>query len=68
MGYRVSIQELAETADPWVNMCAWIADCMRWRGVVLTGEFAHWCWDFDGLPMDETCEREWDCCTCWDVS
>ena len=33
----------------------WVADCMKWRGEVLTGEKSHWCDDWDGLPMDETC-------------
>lgn len=38
----------------------WIADCLRWRGKVLTGKFAHWCFDWDGLPIDET-TPEWPC-------
>ena len=38
----------------------WIEDCMKWRGRVLKGEFRHWCIDWDGLPIDETCE-EWPC-------
>lgn len=33
-------------------------DCLRWRGSMLTGDFAHWCWDWDGLPVDETCRWE----------
>jgi hypothetical protein len=33
---------------------------MYWRGVVLTGKYAHWCDEWDGLPIDETCE-EWPC-------
>ena len=35
-------------------------DCMRWRGRVLNGDYAHWCPDWDGLPIDETC-NEWPC-------
>lgn len=38
----------------------WIDDCMKWRGEVLTGKYAHWCWDWDGLPIDET-TQEWPC-------
>jgi hypothetical protein len=38
----------------------WIADCLHWRGKVLTGRFAHWCDDWDGLPIDET-TPEWPC-------
>ena len=41
----------------------WRADCDRWRGRMLSGEKAHWCYDWDGLPVDETC-GEWPC-TCW---
>lgn len=46
------------------NTIDWNEDCMRWRGRVLTGEKAHWCWDWDGLPVDET-TPEWPTCTCW---
>jgi len=35
-------------------------DCMRYRRRILTGKYAHTCWDWDGLPIDETCE-EWPC-------
>ena len=37
-----------------------IEDCIRWRGRVLNGDYAHWCPDWDGLPIDETC-NEWPC-------
>ena len=43
----------------------WVQDCMYWRGVVLTGKYAHWCWDWDDLPVDET-TPEWYYCSCWD--
>lgn len=39
----------------------WQADCQHWRGRVLTGEHGHWCFEWDGLPIDETCP-EWPCC------
>jgi hypothetical protein len=42
----------------------WITDCLKWRGKVLTGENCHWCYDWDGLPVDET-TPEWDCCACY---
>lgn len=38
----------------------WIADCKQWRGKTLTGRFAHWCYEWDGLPVDET-TPEWPC-------
>lgn len=41
----------------------WEADCLRWRGMVLTGDWGHWCFDWDGLPVDETTD-EISCCTC----
>lgn len=41
----------------------WIQDCLEWRGRVLVGRQAHWCGDWDDLPVDETCP-EWPCdCT-----
>jgi hypothetical protein len=33
----------------------WVQECLCWRGVELKGVFAHYCHDWDGLPMDETC-------------
>lgn len=38
----------------------WITDSLHWRGEVLTGKYAHWCDDWDYLPIDETCP-EWPC-------
>lgn len=37
-----------------------IEDCIRWRGRVLRGHYAHWCPEWDDLPIDETCS-EWPC-------
>ena len=41
----------------------WIEDSIRWRGTVLTGKRAHWCPEWDFLPVDETC-AEFETCTC----
>lgn len=41
----------------------WIDDCMRWYGKVLTGKKAHWCPDWDDLPIDAD-SSEFECCTC----
>lgn len=38
----------------------WLVDCKRYRGHTLTGHYRHWCMDWDGLPVDETC-IEWPC-------
>lgn len=38
----------------------WEELCMRYVGRVLTGRYAHECWDWDGLPVDET-TNEWPC-------
>lgn len=40
---------------------AWDELCIKWRGRPLTGKYAHACDDWDGLPIDETCENEWPC-------
>lgn len=44
---------------------AWREDCIKWRGHILTGKFGHWCYDWDELPVDETC-IEFVCDTCFD--
>jgi hypothetical protein len=47
----------------------WIEDCLHWRGYLLTGDHGHWCEEWDGLPVDETCE-EFVCCRaglCYDA-
>jgi hypothetical protein len=46
----------------------WIEDCLHWRKRVLTGAFAHWCSDWDLLPVDETTTDEWDCCCCFSMT
>ena len=55
-----SDQENARLAQQWVD------DCMHWRGVVLTGKKAHWCSEWDDLPVDESC-REFKACRCFDT-
>ena len=42
----------------------WNTDCMKWWKRRLTGKRSHWCDDWDGLPIDETCKDEIACCTC----
>ena len=43
----------------------WIDDCMKYWGRVLDGPDAHWCYDWDELPIDATC-KEYEFCTCVD--
>lgn len=45
----------------------WVHDCLQWRGALLEGKYKHWCMDWDGLPIDETCV-EFTCCVCFDES
>lgn len=45
-------------------MTEWEEDCKRWRGKTLVGRYAHWCMEWDALPVDET-TFEFDCCTCF---
>lgn len=42
----------------------WCEDCYKWQGRLLVGEFAHWCFDWDFLPVDETVD-EFTACTCF---
>lgn len=43
----------------------WIDDCMKTYGEVLTGTKAHWCPEWDFLPIDET-SPEMEACSCYD--
>lgn len=42
----------------------WKHESLHWRGVILRGWLAHYCNDWDGLPVDET-TSEFSCCTCY---
>lgn len=44
-------------------MTDWELDCMHWYGEILQGDFKHWCYDWDDLPIDEHCS-EFMNCTC----
>jgi hypothetical protein len=46
----------------WASWSEWEADCIRWRGKILRGPDAHWCNDWDGLPVTAF-TAEYDCCT-----
>jgi len=41
----------------------WLQDCNRWHGRYLTGNYQHYCPDWDYLPIDDTC-MEFEACTC----
>ncbi len=51
-------------ADPLWMREDWKIDSLKWRGEVLKGEYAHWCHEWDGLPVDETTD-EFTACTCF---
>lgn len=42
-------------------------DSKKWHGRILRGQYAHWCDDWDDLPIDETC-MEFTACTCYSGS
>jgi hypothetical protein len=46
-------------------MLEWEAMCHKYRGRILTGKYAHFCYDWDMLPVDETTPDEFECCTCY---
>jgi hypothetical protein len=41
----------------------WKEDCIHHHDRVLTGKYAHWCPEFDYLPIDETID-EFEYCLC----
>lgn len=47
-----------KTVKPYSTQ--WAVDCISWWGHVLVGKHAHWCDEWDELPIDETC-KEWPC-------
>lgn len=53
---------VSERTDDWKGP-QWKEDCIKYHGKVLTGEKAHWCAEWDFLPIDET-TLEIQCCTC----
>ena len=42
----------------------WAKDCLKWRGRRLVGQYKHYCFEWDELPVDETCP-EWPCGCFW---
>ena len=40
----------------------WETECNRYHGKVLTGKRKHYCYEWDGMPIDETCEEFKVCC------
>jgi len=57
--YNPLIKRHAEHGEDWVE------DCIFYWGKLLTGEYKHWCLDWDDLPIDETCQEIESCC-CYD--
>lgn len=62
MGCGVSVVFRIETR---LYTTEWVGECKTWRGKVLWGKYAHFCFDWDDLPVDETCP-EYEGCTCLD--
>lgn len=42
----------------------WKEQCLHWHGIILTGDYCHYCVDWNGLPIDENC-MEWNGCVCY---
>ncbi len=49
------------TSEDFVKI--WVRDCFRWHDRLLTGNFQHYCPDWDYLPIDDTC-MEYEACFC----
>jgi hypothetical protein len=46
------------------NSSEWKKACLKTHGKLLNGKQSHYCWDWDCMPVDETCV-EFECCTCF---
>lgn len=42
----------------------WMQDCIKERGRILVGKFRHYCYDWDFMTVDETCEEFENGCNC----
>jgi hypothetical protein len=60
---RTAIRSISKRLHAMKPSEDWIEDCVRHYGRVLKGEKAHWCPEWDYLPIDDTCP-EIECCTC----
>lgn len=53
-----------------VDQMRWQQESVFYYGEILTGDFCHYCTEWDDLPIDETCE-EFAACLCeydsWDM-
>jgi hypothetical protein len=54
---------LSEKLHPVIALPDWKRDCLYWWKEVLAGTRAHWCPNWDFLPIDET-RDEIKSCTC----
>lgn len=61
----ICIRVLREERDSFKAQL-WEMDCSHHWGRTLTGEKAHYCQDWDGLPLDETCDAVWPSCHCYE--
>lgn len=42
----------------------WAKDCFFFHSRLLSGEKRHYCPEWDYMPIDETCEFEFEACSC----
>lgn len=50
-------------SDTEYKILSWKDECWRWWGKTLTGNYKHYCPEWDYLPIDDTC-MEFEVCTC----
>lgn len=60
----LSLQIERHRADSRARKLNWKEECLLWAGRVLTGKYKHYCPEWDGLPIDETCP-EFSGCVCF---
>jgi len=57
-----------EDAEKFIaKMSEFEEECHRWHGKNLTGNYPHYCPDWDYLPIDSTC-AEFKSCTCTKIA
>jgi hypothetical protein len=60
-GERAQIEGVGGSAK---ELDSWEKNCLFEHGVILMGNKRHYCYDWDLMPIDETC-AQFECCSCY---
>jgi hypothetical protein len=61
---RLQFWDAGEFQAPCTCEPTFDEECLAMYGELLTGGHKHFCWEWDGLPIDDTMD-EFECCLCY---